>query len=139
MIRLRKACTWLRPDVLDLQEKVPLTDLTGGGGPLLVFVHGTFSTTAGGFGRLWTESPARIADLFDKYGKRVYTLDHATLCASPISNALSLAAVMPVVPAFTWLPIHEAGWLPKSSLLRAPDVPSATRTWRPLFRNSKMN
>jgi hypothetical protein len=86
----------LRQDVLDLKQQTPLAQVPARDGRFLVFIHGTFSSTAGGFGRLWTESPGRIADLVARYGKDgVYALDHATLCVSPIRNALSLATVLP--------------------------------------------
>ena len=33
-------------------------------GPLLVFVHGTFSTTASSFGKLWSQHPQHVGALF---------------------------------------------------------------------------
>ncbi len=87
----------LRPDKLDLKtalDTVPASDK-----PMLVFIHGTFSSTGGGFGKLWAESPERVGWLFADanggYGERVYGLDHATLRASPVKNALSLVKVLP--------------------------------------------
>ncbi|MBC8119465.1 MAG: alpha/beta hydrolase, partial [Burkholderiaceae bacterium] len=65
------------------------------GGPLLVFVHGTFSTTSGSFAPLWSLHPQHVRTLFTKYAGRVYGLDHPTLGVSPISNALTLAQAMP--------------------------------------------
>src|SRR6185436_2177818 len=68
-----------------------LTALKGSGGridripaaagdaPMLVLIHGTFSDTAGTFGKLWTNHPARVRGLFTFYGGRVYGLDHPTL------------------------------------------------------------
>lgn len=60
-------------------------------GPSLVLVHGTFSETSGTFGKLWAEHPQRVRALFEAYGGRVYGLDHPTLGASPIANAITLA------------------------------------------------
>jgi hypothetical protein len=63
--------------------------------PLLVLLHGTFSDTHGTFGKLWLHHPQRVRDLFGHYGGRVYALDHPTLSASPIDNALMLAQALP--------------------------------------------
>ncbi|MEP6608105.1 MAG: CHAT domain-containing protein [Burkholderiaceae bacterium] len=65
------------------------------GGPLLVFVHGTFSTTSGSFAKLWSLHPEYVHALFTHYNHRVYGLDHPTLGVSPISNSLTLAQAMP--------------------------------------------
>ena len=65
------------------------------GGPLLVLVHGTFVDTVGTFGKLWTQHPRRVRQLFARYGDRVYALDHPTLGASPIANALTLVRALP--------------------------------------------
>ena len=73
----------------------PLARVSSGkGGPLLVFVHGTFSETHGSFGRLWSHHPQRVQALFRQYGGRVYALDHPTLGQSPIENALLLARTL---------------------------------------------
>ncbi len=65
------------------------------GGPLLVFVHGTFSTTATSFGKLWSQHPQHVSALFTQYSGRVYGLEHPTLGVSPIDNALALARACP--------------------------------------------
>ena len=63
-----------------------------GPGPVLLFLHGTASSTAGSFGGLWTSRPTPfIAALFKQYGGRVLAYQHRTLTESPIENALSLA------------------------------------------------
>ena len=72
-----------------------LAHVPAGGGPMLVFIHGTFSETQGTFGKLWTDHPQRVRRLFSFYGDRVYGLDHATLGASPIANAVTLARALP--------------------------------------------
>ena len=61
----------------------------------LVLIHGTFSTTAGTFGKLWTDHPQLVRALFSSYGDRVYALDHPTLGFSPIANAITLARALP--------------------------------------------
>ena len=64
-------------------------------GPLLVFLHGTFVDTHSTFGKLWVMFPQRVRELFQHYGGRVYALDHPTLGASPIANALLLVRSLP--------------------------------------------
>ncbi len=63
--------------------------------PLLVLVHGTFVDTVSTFGKLWALHPQRVAELFAHYGGRVYALDHPTLGATPIANALTLVQALP--------------------------------------------
>jgi hypothetical protein len=61
-------------------------------GPALLFVHGTFSTTQGGFGGL---TPDTRKALDEKYEGRVIAYDHPTIADDPIENArrfLELAA-----------------------------------------------
>ena len=86
----------LDPAVLSpLKGYSPVSLSSANGKPLLVFVHGTFSDTSGTFGKFWLQHPGRVQSLFDKYEKRVYALDHATLGVSPIHNALTLAKALP--------------------------------------------
>jgi hypothetical protein len=72
-----------------------LERLPAGNDPILVLIHGTFSDTQGTFGKLWTNHPQRVRALFTSYGGRVYGLDHPTLGASPIANAIALAEALP--------------------------------------------
>ena len=71
-------------------RKLDAVPAAADGGPLLVFVHGTFSDTVGTFSKLWTLHNATVRQLFASYGDRVYGLDHPTLGVSPIANALTL-------------------------------------------------
>lgn len=77
-----------------LKGSPPATAITIGSKPLLVLLHGTFSTTQGTFGKLWVDHPEKVRRLFDAYSG-VYALDHATLTASPIQNAMELARALP--------------------------------------------
>lgn len=61
-------------------------------GRSLWFVHGTFSTTQGGF---CGTDPAALAALSQAYGGRVAAFDHHTLGVSPIENVAQLAALVP--------------------------------------------
>jgi hypothetical protein len=73
----------------------PIARVPAAARPILVLVHGTFSTTEGTFKKLWLDHPRLVAGLFDHYGGAVYALDHKTLGDSPISNALTLAKALP--------------------------------------------
>ncbi len=74
-------------------DRIPAAPAAGD--PLLVLLHGTFSETQGTFGKLWQQHPQKVRELFAHYGDRVYGLDHPTLTASPIDNALLLARALP--------------------------------------------
>jgi hypothetical protein len=63
--------------------------------PALVLVHGTFSNTHGTFHDLWTHSPQTVREIFKAYHDRVYALEHRTLSASPLDNALTLVRACP--------------------------------------------
>ncbi len=73
-------------------------DLAGGGwdavgdGRVLLFVHGTFSTSHGGFGGLHDDT---LASLWNRYGHRVLAFDHPTLSATPAENVAALLALLP--------------------------------------------
>ena len=78
--------------------------------PLLVLIHGTFVETVSTFGKLWALHPQRVGELFAHYGGRVYALDHPTVGASPISNALVLVRALPK-GAHLHLVTHSRGGL----------------------------
>jgi hypothetical protein len=67
--------------------------------PILVFLHGTGSSCQGSFGKLWAGDNAAGASaraaLKARYGDRAYALEHRSLTASPIQNALDLARRLP--------------------------------------------
>ena len=64
--------------------------------PILVFIHGTASSTLGSFGDLGETRSAREWDrLFEKYGRHIYAFEHRTFSESPIENALALARSLP--------------------------------------------
>jgi CHAT domain-containing protein/pimeloyl-ACP methyl ester carboxylesterase len=88
------------------------------GGPLLVFVHGTFSETVGTFSKLWTLHNATVRQLFTSYRERVYGLDHPTLGVSPIANALTLVRALPA-QARVHVVSHSRGGLVAEVLARA--------------------
>jgi tetratricopeptide (TPR) repeat protein len=85
--------------------------------PLLVLVHGTFSTTAGTFCKLWIDHPEQVRLLFKQYDNRVFGLDHPTLGVSPIANALTLAESVPA-GSHLHLLTHSRGGLVAEVLAR---------------------
>jgi hypothetical protein len=81
-------------------------------GRILVFLHGTASSTIGSFGKL-VESQAARAALRAQYGDAVYALQHRTLTESPIKNALALLELLEKAPDETELHLvsHSRGGL----------------------------
>ena len=62
--------------------------------PLLVFIHGTASSTLGSFGQLWHNPPA-LETLARTYGATAYAFEHRSLTDSPIRNARDLVNALP--------------------------------------------
>ena len=60
--------------------------------PILLFIHGTFSSTAGGFGSFQLEA---WKSLQQEYGDLIFGYDHQTLSQSPVENALDLVKRLP--------------------------------------------
>lgn len=101
----------------------PLAALPASAKPLLVFVHGTFSQAANAFGDLWSQHPQRVAALFEHYDGNVFALEHATLTASPVANALALAQALPP-GAQLHLVTHSRGGLVAEVLARVAANPT---------------
>jgi hypothetical protein len=113
----------LRPEAVLLSgESRASTEL-----PLLVLVHGTFSTLATGFGKLWSEHPGLVRDLASHYRGDVYGFEHPTLGASPIANALELVNALPKGARVHFL-THSRGGLVAEVLARlAPNPEGMTK------------
>ena len=83
-------------------------------GPILVFIHGTASSTISGYGKLWDPRNADAQKLRDSlattYGDRVFAFEHRTLTESPIQNAMALLERLPV-GADVHLVSHSRGGL----------------------------
>ncbi len=89
------------------------------GAPILVLIHGTFSSTQGSFADLWQNAAQSTRDqLFSHYAEQVYSLEHATLTVSPLENALALAQALPQ-HARVHLLTHSRGGLVAEALVRA--------------------
>lgn len=63
--------------------------------PLLLFIHGTASSTDGSFGALWSDQAMLAQQLFEHYEQRVFAFEHRTLSESPIENARALVKEIP--------------------------------------------
>lgn len=64
--------------------------------PILLFIHGTGSSTVGSFGDLRNENQEISWEHISRtFNKRVYGFEHRTLSASPLDNALQLAKILP--------------------------------------------
>jgi pimeloyl-ACP methyl ester carboxylesterase len=77
-------------------------------GPVLMFVHGTFSTAHAGFGGLAADT---LAELYRHYGARVVAFDHPTLADSPVDNARWIAAQLPTSGVRLDVICHSRGGL----------------------------
>ncbi len=86
--------------------------------PLLLFLHGTFSSTLGSFGELF-KAPGPTATLQASYPGRIYGFEHRTLTESPIANALALAEMLPA-GARLHLVSHSRGGLVGDLLCLTP-------------------
>ena len=68
-------------------------------GAMLLFIHGTASSTAGSFGKLWDaenqEGKKAREELATLYAERVYAFEHRSLTESPIANTLALVQQLP--------------------------------------------
>lgn len=71
----------------------PVSSLDGSG-PVLLFLHGTASSTSGSFSGLWDSQAGMIEPLFKFYGGRVLAYQHRSLTESPIENALFVAEAL---------------------------------------------
>lgn len=78
--------------------------------PMLVFVHGTGSSTLGSFGELRKGEGNVWAALEQKFGERIYAFEHRTLSESPIQNAIQLVERLPA-GAHVSLVSHSRGGL----------------------------
>ena len=66
------------------------------GQPMLVFVHGTASSTLGSFGDLRVGDRDLWGAIEARFKGGVHAFEHRTLSQSPIENAIALASALPV-------------------------------------------
>lgn len=64
--------------------------------PILVFVHGTASSTGGSFGALTgAEAKPHWREIRRRFDEHIYAFEHRTLSQSPVENAIALAKALP--------------------------------------------
>ena len=79
--------------------------------PLLLFIHGTASSTVGSFGSLREgEDEAAWDNLTREFGGHVYGFEHRTFSESPLENAIHLAKSLPKGATFSVV-THSRGGL----------------------------
>ncbi len=99
------------PDPTQLAGRIKGPSGVDGSGPILVFVHGTASNTAGSFGGLIEDERRAVwSRIQERYGQRVYAFEHRTLTRSPVDNARELASLLPA-NAQVHLVSHSRGGL----------------------------
>lgn len=87
------------------------------GQPVLLFVHGTFSTANGGFGGIARDT---IVELHRRYGGRVIAFEHPTLADDPGANVRTLLASLPSGGLDVDIVCHSRGGLVSRLLAEAP-------------------
>jgi len=78
------------------------------GGVLLMFVHGTFSTSHDGFGGLPIDT---LIELHRRYDSRVLAFDHPTLADAPVDNVRWLLSQLSETPIRMDIVAHSRGGL----------------------------
>ena len=89
--------------------------------PMLVFVHGTASSTFGSFAELRAGDTAVWTALERRFTGGIYALEHRTMSESPIENAIQLADALPV-GAHISLVSHSRGGIVADLLCLDPEA-----------------
>lgn len=82
---------------IDAQGRLSADAVAPGSEPVLVFIHGTASSTRAAFCRL-TETPEMSVawkHLQTHYGGRIFGFEHRTLTESPVDNAVQFLEALP--------------------------------------------
>ncbi len=70
--------------------------IAAGDKKLLLFIHGTGSSSQGGFDKLWSDTGFKtLKALQAVFGTACYAFEHRSLTVSPIDNALAIAEALP--------------------------------------------
>jgi pimeloyl-ACP methyl ester carboxylesterase/tetratricopeptide (TPR) repeat protein len=86
---------------------------------ILLFLHGTASSTEGSFGEFWQNERRTLREtLFAPYQGHVYAFEHRTLTESPLTNVIALVKKLPA-GARLHLIAHSRGGLVGEILNRA--------------------
>jgi triacylglycerol esterase/lipase EstA (alpha/beta hydrolase family)/tetratricopeptide (TPR) repeat protein len=90
--------------------------------PILLFLHGTGSSTRGSFGEfLGPAASDQWTDLTRHFKDNIYAFEHKTLSRSPIENAIMVATALPA-GAKLYLVSHSRGGM-IGDLLCLPNIP----------------
>ena len=116
-----------REDRFEKPGPEELADAASKGEPMLVFVHGTGSSSPGSFGDLRVGDRDLWNALERHFTGGLYGFEHHTLSASPIDNALMLAQALPA-GARVSLVSHSRGGL-VADLLCLDDFDSVIETY----------
>jgi hypothetical protein len=118
-------CRWPRKDGFLLLPVNDENTIFKCKGPILLFLHGTASSSKGSFGKLWEDQNVQGKEarkiLEEKYADRIYAFEHRSLTESPIQNALELARLLQV-EAELHLVSHSRGGLVGDLLCHAERV-----------------
>lgn len=108
-------------------------------GPVLLLVHGTFSTGSAAFRGLAAD-PFTAAEVYHRYAGRILVFDHPTVHVAPADNAAWLLAELgPYGPLDLDVVAHSRGGLVARSLLGARSSPSNRLTLRRLVHVATPN
>lgn len=88
--------------------------------PILLFIHGTASSTKGSFSDLWSEGRLEglRGELFRAYPDRIYAFEHCSLTQSPVANVVDLLKNWLPTGARVHLVSHSRGGLVGELLAR---------------------
>jgi len=89
-------------------------------GRVLLFIHGTFSSSHAGFGAL---PPQTLGELDQRYGGRVLAFDHPSVGVDPTANARWLLQQLPESGVDLDIVCHSRGGLVSRVLAEAPHAP----------------
>ena len=91
--------------------------------PILLFIHGTASSTEGSFLGLWEDNSKLLTRLHGRY-QQVCAFEHRTLTVSPVKNAIALVQSLP--PGATLHVVtHSRGGLVGEVLCRGQRIDAA--------------
>ncbi len=98
-------------------ERSPVTpDSIDADKPILVFIHGTGSSTRGSFSALLAvDAQPQWEVLKQRFDGRIYAFEHRTMSDSPIDNAIDLLNALPPKRTSTSSRIRAAVWSATSS------------------------
>ena len=95
---------------------------TLGDGPRLLFIHGTFSDAAGGFGKLAGMGFFSREEIVRRYGDRIFAFNHFSVSVTPQENAQRLVDLLPEGEWDFDVVTHSRGGLVLRHLVERADI-----------------